>query len=126
MTLTNPFLIGLPACAVCLFAGYLLREFAVGKLSAEQLGSLDKSLRPTRIRFIVSTVAVSLVFFAVRYSIPRLATTWFEIVLFVTAAMTVGCAIRRGMPASIPNLQRRLSGALDRRQRSDIFNSLVN
>jgi hypothetical protein len=86
----NPFFIGIPAFAACVFFGYLLREFAVGKLSAEQLGCLDKGLRPYRIRYVISTVALLLVFITVRYSVPRLATEWFETTLSLLAIATVG------------------------------------
>jgi hypothetical protein len=41
----NPFFIGIPALVVFVMAGYLLREFSTRKLTAEELGSLDKGLQ---------------------------------------------------------------------------------
>ena len=89
----NPFFIGIPALVVFVTAGYLLREFSTRKLTAEELGSLDKGLQSHRIRYIVAMVAQFLVFFAVRFSVPRLATVWFEVFLCSAAVTTVGFEI---------------------------------
>jgi uncharacterized membrane protein len=89
----NQFFIGIPTLAVFVLAGYLLRELSTRKLTAEELGSLDKRLQPHRIRYIVAMVAQLLVFIAVRYSVPRLATVWFEIFLCLAALTTVGFEI---------------------------------
>ena len=47
----NPISIGLLAFVGLTVLGYLIREFAVGRLSAEQLGRLAMQMRPYRIRF---------------------------------------------------------------------------
>jgi hypothetical protein len=86
----NPFFIGIPACIAFVFLGYLLREFAVGKLSPEQLGLLDQGLRPYRIRYVVSTVVLLLAFVTLRYVLPRLITEWFEATLSLLSVSTVG------------------------------------
>lgn len=65
-------------------------DIALGKLSAEQLGCLDKGLRRYWIWYVISTVALLLVFLTVRYSVPRLTTGWFEATLSLLAIATVG------------------------------------
>jgi hypothetical protein len=102
----NPFLIGLPAFVALTFLGYLLREFAVGKLSAEQLGSLDKRLRPNRIRYVLVAVAMLAVFLAVRFSIPSQVDVWFVTFLSLFALVTLAfesVGWRATVRAELPN-----------------------
>ena len=102
----NPFLIGLPAFLALSFLGYLLREFATGRISAEQLGSLDKRLRPYRIRYVVIAVAMLAVFFAIRFSVPLLVDVWFVTFLSLFALVTLAFEYtgwRTTVLAGLPN-----------------------
>jgi hypothetical protein len=85
----NPFIIGLPAFIGGAFIGYLLREYSVGKLSAEQVGILSTSMRPTRLRYLWSMLAALALFFAARFAMPSHQNVSFLLFLGSAAILTV-------------------------------------
>jgi hypothetical protein len=89
----NPFIVGIPAYVGCLFFGYLVREYSVGKLNAEQLGTLSVNMRPTRLRYLWSMLATLAVCVAAIISMPSLQKVWFLGFLTVVAVLTVGFEI---------------------------------
>lgn len=85
----NPFYIGVPLYLAFGLIGYLVREYAIGKLEALELGTLAKSMRWHRLSFLKASVILLLMFFVFRYSFPALAETWFLIFLFMWAIAIV-------------------------------------
>jgi hypothetical protein len=85
----NPFTIGLPAFLASVFVGYLLREYSIGRLTALELGTLSVSMRPIRLRYLLSMIAVVGVFLVLRFSIPRLMNLWFLLVLSLGMGLTL-------------------------------------
>ena len=83
-------MIGLPVFVGGALVGYLVREFAVGRLTPLELGTLSVNLRPLRLRYICSMGTVLAAFFVLRFSIPKLMNFWFLFFLGVCAAITVG------------------------------------
>jgi len=86
----NPFYIGIPAFLGGTLIGYGLREFSLGRISAEQLGNLSMSMRPTRLRYLWVMLSILAAFLLVRFSLPSLTDTWFLLFLFLAAVVSVG------------------------------------
>src|SRR5260370_11229130 len=86
----NPFTIGLPAFLGGVFVGYLLHEYSIGRLTALELGTLTVSMRPIRLRYLFSMVAVLVVFVVLRFSMPQRMNFWFLLFLSLGAGFTVG------------------------------------
>ena len=85
----NPFTIGLPAFLGSMFVGYLLGEYSTRQLTALELGTLSVSMRPIRLGYLFSMIAVVAVFFVFRFSMPRLMSLWFLVFLSLAASLTV-------------------------------------
>ena len=86
----NPFTIGLPAFLGSMLVGYLLGEHSTRRLTALELGTLSVSMRPIRLGYLFSMIAVVAVFFVLRFSMPRLISLWFLVFLSLAASLTVG------------------------------------
>ncbi len=85
----NPFFVGLPGFAVCVFAAYALRERAIGHLSAEQIGSVTLAQRSDRITLLACSAGVLAIFLVLRFSLPERQNLWFLLLLFAIAAVSV-------------------------------------
>jgi hypothetical protein len=85
----NPFYIGLPGWAVCAFAAYAIRERAIGRLSAEQIGQVTLAQRSDRISLLMCSAVILVIFLALRFSLPGRQNLWFVLLLAATAAVSV-------------------------------------
>jgi hypothetical protein len=85
----NPFSIGLPGFAVCVFTAYALRERAVGHLSAEQIGAVTLAQRSDRITLLACSAGMLAIFLALRFGLPERQNLWFLLLLAATAVVSV-------------------------------------
>jgi len=85
----NPFSIGFPAWLFCVAMSYILREKAIGQLSADQIGQITLMQRPARIRLWLGYFGIFVGFLVLRFGFPSLTNTWFLLFLSLIAAVTV-------------------------------------
>ncbi len=102
----NPFLIGLPGFLVCVLTGYVMRACSYRHLDTVQAGTVSLGVRPIRIRFVIVSSVILVVFLVLRFSMPQHEITWFLAMLALSAAATVYCQVttrasmkQTGLPA---------------------------
>lgn len=90
----NPFYIGLPALILSALCAYGLHEKGIGRMSAEQIGMVTLALRADRIKFLVCSASILVVYFALRFGLPGQQDLWFLSALAAGAAVSVYFEVR--------------------------------
>lgn len=85
----NPFYVGLPVWLLCTLGAYGLRERAIGRMSAEQIGVVTLAQRADRINLLAYSSGILIVFLALRFGLPERQNLWFLLLLSASAAVSV-------------------------------------
>jgi hypothetical protein len=72
----DAFYIALPLWLLCALTSYVLRERAIGRLSAVDIGTVTLARRGDRLRVFASAIAGTVVYLALRVGLPQYEDLW--------------------------------------------------